>query len=116
MVEFIGQYWGVIVVCLGVIVAAVYLWFTDRKRAEEIALLLAKQVVAFVVSTTKTVIAEIPDAYVIARARDLYALLPTWAKRIVSEQAFTEWALIAWQRFKDQLSRGADVATALHKI
>lgn len=116
MVEFLQSYWGVIVVCLGVIVAAVYLWLTDRKRAEEIALLFARQVVAFVVSMTKTVIAEIPDAYVIARARELYALLPTWATRIISEQQFTEWALIAWQRFKDQLARGADVATALHKI
>ena len=117
MVEFLQSYWVVIMVGLGVIVAAAYLWFTgQRKRIEEFALLLAKQVVTLVVSTAKQVISEIPDVYVTTKAKQLYAALPAWAKRIVSEQAFTEWALIAWQRFKAELERGADVATALNKL
>lgn len=109
------QYGAIIIALIIVGVAGLWLWFTDRKRATEVALILAQQIVALVLTTARAVASEIPDEFVKGKAHELYELLPAWVQRLLPSTVFVGWALQIWARFKLELERTGDARVAMRR-
>ncbi len=116
IIELLQQYWPALLAALTIGGAAVWLWATDRKRAEEMAWALAKQIWALVMATAKKEIADVTDEEVIAEARKLYAQVPDSVARWLPEELFLSMCLGAWHRFAELVIQTGSVRQAVRML